>query len=140
MLVQIDKIGSLHFPAEFVGEACKNKSGVPLTCKYYLFFTTSWGHQPMIRSLLIVIMFIPFNQSAMAHKCILTGNSAAEIMVYNACKNDLAFGNAGHDSAVLPISPETSDYIKNLEAENKALKAKLLVLRGRLLDLARILD
>ena len=140
MLMQIDKIGSLHFPAEFVGEACKNKSGVPLTCKYYLFFTTSWGHQPMIRSLLIVIMFIPFNQSAMAHKCILTGNSAAEIMVYNACKNDLAFGNAGHDSAVLPISPETSDYIKNLEAENKALKAKLLVLRGRLLDLARTLD
>ena len=94
----------------------------------------------MIRSLLIVIMFIPFNQSAMAHKCILTGNSAAEITVYNACKNDLAFGNAGHDSAALPISAETSDYTKNLEAENEALKVKLLVLRGRLLDLARILD
>ena len=94
----------------------------------------------MIRSLLIVIMFTQFNQSAMAHTCILTGNSAAEITVYNACKNDLAFGDAGHDSAALPISPETSDYIKNLEAENKALKAKLLVLRGRLLDLTRILD
>ena len=94
----------------------------------------------MIRSLLIVIMFTQFNQSAMAHKCILTGNSAAEITVYNACKNDLAFGNAGHDSAALPTSPETSDYIKNLEAENEALKAKILVLRGRLLDLVRILD
>ena len=140
MLMQIDRIGSLHFLAEFVGEARKDKSGVPLTCKYYLFFKNFWGQQPMIRSLLILIMFIPFNQSAMAHKCILTGNSAAEITVYNACKNDLAFGNAGHDSAALPISAETSDYIKNLEAENEALKAKLLVLRGRLLDLARILD
>ena len=94
----------------------------------------------MIRGLLIVIMFTQFNQSAMAHKCILTGNSTAEISVYNACKNDLAFEDAGHDRAALPISPETSDDIKNLEAENKALKAKLLVLRGRLLDLARILD
>ena len=53
----------------------------------------------MIRSLLIVIMFTQFNQSAMAHKCILNGNSAAEITVYNACKNDLAFGDAGHDTA-----------------------------------------
>ena len=94
----------------------------------------------MIRSLLIVIVLIPFNHSALAHKCILTGNSTAEITVYNACKNDLSFGNADHDSTALSISAETSDYIKNLEAENKALKAKLLVLRGRLLDLARILD
>ena len=94
----------------------------------------------MIRSMLIVIMFIQFNQSAMAHKCILTGNSVAEVTVYNACKNDIAYGNVDHDSAALPISPETSGYIKNLEAENEALKAKLLVLRGRLLDLARILD
>ena len=94
----------------------------------------------MIRSLLIVIIFIQFNQSAMAHKCILTGNSTVEITAYNACKNDLALGNAGHDSAALSMSPETSVYIKNLEAENEALKAKLLVLRGRLLDLARILD
>ena len=94
----------------------------------------------MIRSLLIVIILTQFNQSAMAHKCILTGNSAAEITVYNACKSDLAFGDAGHDSAALPISRETSDYIQNLEAENEALKAKLRVLRGRLLDLARILD
>ena len=50
--------------------------------------------------------------------------------------NDLGFGDAGHDSAALPISRETSDYIQNLEAENEALKAKLRVLRGRLLDLA----
>ena len=41
MLMQIDKIGSLHFLAEFVGEARKNKSGAPLTCNYYLFFTNS---------------------------------------------------------------------------------------------------
>ena len=41
MLMQIDEIGSMHFLAEFVGEAGKNKSGVPLTCKYYLFFTSS---------------------------------------------------------------------------------------------------
>jgi len=140
MLTQIDIIGSLHFLADFVGEACKNASGIPFTCKYYLFFTTSWGNQPMIRILLIVIILIPFNQSAIAHKCILTGNSVAEITVYNACKNDLAFGNASHDSAALSISPETSDYIKNLKAENESLKAKLLVLRGRLIDLARILD
>ncbi len=41
MLMQFDKIGSVHFLAEFVEEARKNKSGVPLTCKYYLFFTSS---------------------------------------------------------------------------------------------------
>ena len=41
MLMQIDKIGSLHFLAEFFGEAGKNKSGAPLTFKYYLFFTSS---------------------------------------------------------------------------------------------------
>ncbi len=41
MLMQIDKIGSLHFLAEFVGEARKNAAGAPLTCKYYLFFTNS---------------------------------------------------------------------------------------------------
>ena len=94
----------------------------------------------MIRSLLIVIMLILLNQSAIAHKCTLTGNSAAEITVYNACKNDLAFGNAGHDSTALSVSVEASGYIKNLEAENQALKVKIQVLRGRLLDLARILD
>ena len=41
MLMQIDKIGSLHFLAELVGEARKNTAGAPLTCKYYLFFTNS---------------------------------------------------------------------------------------------------
>ena len=41
MLMQIDKIGSLHFLAEFVGKARKNQSGAPLTYKYYLFFTSS---------------------------------------------------------------------------------------------------
>ena len=35
MLMQIDKIGSLHFLAEFVGKARKNQSGAPLTYKYY---------------------------------------------------------------------------------------------------------
>ena len=41
MLMQIDEIGSMHFLAKFVGEARKSKSGVPLACKYYLFFTSS---------------------------------------------------------------------------------------------------
>ena len=94
----------------------------------------------MTRSLFIAIMISLSNQPALAHKCTLTGNSAAEITVYNACKNDLAFGNAGHDRTPLSISSETSKYIQNLEMENKALKAKILVLRGRLLDFLRILD
>ena len=37
--------------------------------------------------------------SARAHECILEDNTAAAIMTYNACKNDLATGAAGHNQS-----------------------------------------
>ena len=37
MLMQIDKIGSLHFLAEFVGEVRKNQSGAPLLANIIYF-------------------------------------------------------------------------------------------------------
>ena len=91
----------------------------------------------MRRSLLAVAMLITLNESTLGHECILQGTDTSEIAAYNACKNDLAFGNAGHDDTALSA---TSDRIKALEIENEALKAKILILKGRLLDLLRVLE
>ena len=94
----------------------------------------------MIRSLLIVIMFTQFNQSAMAHKCILNGNSAAEITVYNACKNDLVMEMDGHGPSATSTASATDQAEQKLlllEAENKQLQSKLDLLRNRLLDLIK---
>lgn len=38
--------------------------------------------------------------SARAHECILEDNTAAAIMTYNTCKNDLATGAAGHNQSL----------------------------------------
>ncbi|MDB0016367.1 hypothetical protein N9E28_02330 [Alphaproteobacteria bacterium] len=55
----------------------------------------------MTRTLLTAIFLTLFSQSAWAHKCVLSGNTAAEITAYNSCKNDLATGIAGHEDQKL---------------------------------------
>ena len=55
----------------------------------------------MTRTLLTAIFLTLFSQTAWAHKCVLSGNTAAEITAYNSCKNDLATGTAGHDDQKL---------------------------------------
>ena len=89
------------------------------------------------RSLLAVAMLITLNESTLGHECILQGTNTSDIAAYNACKNDLAFGTAGHTDT---DSTATSDRIKVLETENEALKAKILILKGQLLNLFRVLE
>ena len=77
---------------------------------------------------------------AYSHQCILSGTDASEIAIYNACKNDLVMGLDGHasPSAITTIdAEEAGDRLILLEAENRQLKAKLDLLRNRLLDLVK---
>ena len=66
---------------------------------------------------------------AAAHQCILEGSSTGEIQAYNACKADLASGNAHH------AAQDNEDELARLRAENDALKARLADVRRRLLGL-----
>ena len=88
-------------------------------------------------SLLAVVILLTLNEPTLGHECILQGTDTSEIAAYNACKNDLAFGNAGHSDTA---SSATSDRIKVLEIENQSLKAKILILKGQLLNLLRVLE
>lgn len=67
--------------------------------------------------------------TAAAHQCVLSGNSAADISAYNACKADLAQGSTGHDHH------QAGARITALEAENAALRRKLDLVKGRLFEL-----
>jgi len=88
----------------------------------------------MTRIILISIFFNLFSQIAWAHKCVLNGNTAAEITAYNSCKNDLATGTAGHEDQKL------REQVVALERENEFLEHRLLMLRERLLNLLRLTD
>ena len=88
----------------------------------------------MTRIILISIFLTLFSQTAWAHKCVLSGNTAAEITAYNSCRNDLATGAAGHEDQQL------QERIVALERENERLERRLLMLRERLLNLLRLTD
>jgi len=88
----------------------------------------------MTRIILISIFLTLFSQTAWAHKCVLSGNTAAEITAYNSCKNDLATGTAGHEDQKL------QEQVVALERENEFLERRLLMLRERLLNLLRLTD
>lgn len=90
----------------------------------------------MKRTILPAILLISLSQPAIAHKCVLEGNSAVEITIYNSCKNDLASGLSGHTST------KDLDRAKELklEEENAQLKDKILVLKKYLLDLLRFIE
>jgi hypothetical protein len=88
----------------------------------------------MARIILISIFLNLFSQIAWAHKCVLNGNTAAEIAAYNSCKNDLATGTAGHEDQKL------REQVVALERENEFLERRLLMLRERLLNLLRLTD
>ena len=88
----------------------------------------------MTRTLLTAIFLTLFSHTAWAHKCVLSGNTAAEITAYNSCKNDLATGTAGHDDQKL------QERIISLEKENERLEHRLLMLRERLLNFLRLTD
>ena len=88
----------------------------------------------MNRILIIAISLALFSQTAWAHKCVLNGNTAAEITAYNTCKNDLVTGTAGHEDQKL------QERIIELEREIERLERKLVMLRERLLNLLRLTD
>ena len=68
-----------------------------------------------------------------AHQCILGGSTATDMQIYNSCKADLATGTAGHGGGDGGGDGNTSEEILRLKAENDALKARLTVIRQRLL-------
>lgn len=88
----------------------------------------------MARTLITTLLLILFSQTAWAHKCVLSGNTAAEITAYNSCKNDLTTGTAGHEDQ------KSRERIIVLEKENERLERRLLMLRERLLNLLRLTD
>ena len=88
----------------------------------------------MTRIILISIFLTLFSQTSWAHKCVLSGNTAAEITAYNSCKNDLATGSTRHEDQKL------QERIVALERENERLERRLLMLRERLLNLLRLTD
>ena len=68
---------------------------------------------------------------AYAHKCILEGNTAADISRYNSCKADL---NIASIHAETP-SEATANELDQLRVENTLLKAKLDRMRRQLLSI-----
>jgi len=88
----------------------------------------------MTRIILISIFLTLFSQTAWAHKCVLSGNTAAEITAYNSCRNDLATGTSGHEDQ------KSQERLVALERENERLERRLLLLRERLLNLLRLTD
>ena len=66
-----------------------------------------------------------------AHKCILEGNTAADISRYNSCKADL---NIAYIHSEAP-SEITENMLDQLKVENTLLKAKLERMRRQLLSI-----
>ena len=88
----------------------------------------------MFRTILIAALITMLSQNSMAHKCVLTGNNTAEIIIYNSCKNDLASGVGGHSDT------KDSERIKELEQEKEQLEDKILALKRYLLDLLKFIE
>lgn len=55
----------------------------------------------MTRTLIKAIFLTLFSQTALAQKCVLNGNAAAEITAYNSCKNGLTADTAAHEGQKL---------------------------------------
>jgi hypothetical protein len=95
----------------------------------------------MTRFLIIFGVIQVFAQQAGAHSCILQGDSAAQITVYNNCKSDLMMGLSGHDGGTKDTAGSTADTadainrIKMLEDENKVLRGRLELIKRQLLDM-----
>ena len=68
---------------------------------------------------------------AYAHKCILEGNTAADISRYNSCKADLNIASTHADAQ----SQATLNELDRLRTENMLLKAKLDRMRRQLLSI-----
>ena len=88
----------------------------------------------MFRIILTAALITILSQNAMAHKCVLTGSNATEIIIYNSCKNDLVSGASGHNNTIV------SKRIKELEQENEHLEDKILTLKRYLIDLLRFIE
>ena len=93
-----------------------------------------------MRIIFFAILLILSAGSVHGHQCVLSGTGASEIAIYNACKNDLVMGMDGHDksgTSGTSAADDTSHRLILLEAENRQLRAKLGLLRNRLLDLMK---
>ena len=88
----------------------------------------------MFRTILTAALITMLSQNAMAHKCVLTGSNATEIIIYNSCKNDLVSGASGHSDTIV------SERINELEQENEQLEDKILALKRYLIDLLRFIE
>ena len=81
--------------------------------------------------LMLTILVSAPAMPTLAHQCILGGGSTTDIQIYNSCKADLAAGSAGHDHQNADMSGE----ILRLKTENEALRARLKIIRQRLLTI-----
>ncbi len=93
-----------------------------------------------MRVIFFSILFSLSAGSVYSHQCVLSGTTASEITIYNACKNDIVMGMDGHGSSVTSIAgaaDQVDQKLILLEAKNKQLQAKLDLLRNRLLDLMK---
>ena len=88
-----------------------------------------------MQTILFAILFSLTAGPVYSHQCVLSGTTAAEITIYNACKNDLVMEMDGHVSA--NAADQVSEKLNLLESENRQLQAKLDLLRNRLLDLMK---
>ncbi len=68
---------------------------------------------------------------AHAHKCMLEGNTAAEISRYNSCKADLNIASIHAETQ----SQATLNELDQLRAENTLLRVKLDRMRRQLLSI-----
>ena len=78
----------------------------------------------------LIAMFLIISP-AYAHKCILEGNTAADISRYNSCKADMNVASKHAES-----QPQaTLNELDRLRAENMLLKGKLDRMRRQLLSI-----
>ena len=83
----------------------------------------------MRRIFLILCLDWSLSVPALAHQCVLEGSTSEAIQSYNACKLDRATGQSGHGGE------DQSAELARLKAENEMLKARLVDVRQRLLNL-----
>lgn len=79
-------------------------------------------------SVIAVLLII---SPAYAHKCLLEGNSAADISRYNSCKADLNIASMHAESP----SEVTLNELEQLRSEKTLLEAKLDRMRSHLLSI-----
>ena len=68
---------------------------------------------------------------AFAHKCVLEGNTAADISRYNSCKADLSVALMHQESP----SEASANELEQLKVENTLLREKLEHMRRELLSI-----